>query len=47
MNANGVSLRNSVRDTPTLRYVMTAGPDKSASRALFECGEPQRWQITA
>jgi predicted enzyme related to lactoylglutathione lyase len=46
MNANGVSLRNPVRDTPTFSYVMTAGPDKLLLE-LFECREPQRWQITA
>jgi predicted enzyme related to lactoylglutathione lyase len=46
MNANGVSLQNPVRDTPTFSYVMTAGPDNLLLE-LFECREPQRWQITA
>ena len=44
MKAKGHAFRNPIRDQPKFRYVMTAGPDDLLIE-LFECHEPQRWQL--
>jgi hypothetical protein len=44
MRARGFQFRNAVRDEARFRYVMVAGPDDLLIE-LFECREPQRWQI--
>jgi len=44
MKANGHEFRNAVREEPKFRYVMTTGPDDLLIE-LFQCHEPQRWQI--
>jgi catechol 2,3-dioxygenase-like lactoylglutathione lyase family enzyme len=44
MKANGHQFRSTIREQPRFRYVMTAGPDDLLIE-LFECREPQRWQI--
>jgi catechol 2,3-dioxygenase-like lactoylglutathione lyase family enzyme len=46
MRRNGHVFRNAIRDEPTFRYVMTAGPDDLLLE-LFESREPQRWRIEA
>lgn len=44
MKANGFGFRNAVREEPKFRYVMVAGPDNLLIE-LFQCREPERWQI--
>lgn len=44
MKRNGYSFRNAVREQSKFRYVMIAGPDELLIE-LFECHEPQRWQL--
>ena len=44
LRARGVPLRNPVRDAGAFRYVMIAGPDDLLLE-LFECREPERWEI--
>ena len=44
MEEQGFHFRNQIRDEPKFRYVMIAGPDDLLIE-LFECREPDRWQI--
>lgn len=44
MKGNGHEFRNTVREQPNFRYVMTTGPDDLLIE-LFQCHEPQRWQL--
>lgn len=44
MKASGHEFRNTIREEPTFRYVMTSGPDDLLIE-LFQCREPQRWQL--
>lgn len=44
MKANGHVFRNAVREEPRFKYVMTTGPDDLLIE-LFQCHEPQRWQM--
>jgi len=44
MQARGHEFRNAIREQPKFRYVMTAGPDALLIE-LFQCHEPQRWQL--
>lgn len=44
MKANGHEFRNAVRKEPKFKYVMTSGPDDLLIE-LFQCDEPQRWQL--
>ncbi|HEV2055598.1 MAG TPA: VOC family protein [Methylomirabilota bacterium] len=44
MKANGHKFRTAIREQPKFRYVMTAGPDDLLIE-LFQCLEPQRWQL--
>ena len=44
MKAKGHQFRNAVREQPKFRYVMTTGPDDLLIE-LFQCLEPQRWQL--
>jgi len=44
MAANGIAFRNAIREEPRFRYTMVAGPDGLLIE-LFECREPDRWQI--
>lgn len=44
MKAAGFAIRNPIRELPKFRYVMIAGPDNLLLE-LFECREPQRWEI--
>lgn len=44
MKANGFEFRNVVREEAKFRYVMVAGPDNLLIE-LFQCHEPERWQI--
>jgi hypothetical protein len=44
MTRNGYEFRNSIREQPKFRYVMIAGPDDLLIE-LFQCHEPQRWQM--
>ena len=44
MKANGFQFRNAIRDESRFRYVMVAGPDNLLIE-LFQCREPERWQI--
>lgn len=44
MKQNGYSFRNAVRERSKFKYVMIAGPDELLIE-LFECHEPQRWQL--
>ena len=44
MTRNGYEFRNSIREQPKFRYVMIAGPDDLLIE-LFQCHEPQRWQL--
>jgi catechol 2,3-dioxygenase-like lactoylglutathione lyase family enzyme len=44
MKANGHEFRNAIQEQPKFRYVMTAGPDDLLIE-LFQCHEPQRWQL--
>jgi catechol 2,3-dioxygenase-like lactoylglutathione lyase family enzyme len=46
MKANGHEFRNAVREEPKFKYVMTTGPDDLLIE-LFQCYEPQRWQLKA
>ena len=39
-----LEFRNAIREQPKFRYVMTAGPDDLLIE-LFQCHEPQRWQL--
>ena len=40
----GFVFRNPIREEPTFKYVMIAGPDDLLIE-LFECHEPARWDI--
>ena len=44
MKANGHVFRNAIREEPKFQYVMTAGPDDLLIE-LFQCHEPQRWEL--
>ena len=44
MKAAGFAFRNPIRELPKFRYVMVAGPDNLLLE-LFECREPERWEI--
>ena len=44
MKASGHEFRNAIREQPKFKYVMTAGPDDLLIE-LFQCHEPQRWQL--
>jgi catechol 2,3-dioxygenase-like lactoylglutathione lyase family enzyme len=44
MKARGFVFRNPIRDDPKFRYVMIAAPDDLLIE-LFQCREPQRWEI--
>jgi catechol 2,3-dioxygenase-like lactoylglutathione lyase family enzyme len=44
MKQLGYVFRNEVREQPQFRYVMIAAPDDLLIE-LFECREPQRWQL--
>jgi catechol 2,3-dioxygenase-like lactoylglutathione lyase family enzyme len=44
MKTHGFQFRNSIRDEPKFRYVMISGPDDLLIE-LFECREPERWQV--
>ena len=44
MEGNGCVIRNAIQKQPKFRYVMVAGPDDLLIE-LFQCLEPQRWQI--
>jgi catechol 2,3-dioxygenase-like lactoylglutathione lyase family enzyme len=44
MTSRGFVFRNPIRDDPTFRYVMIAGPDDLLIE-LFESREPERWRI--
>ena len=44
MEANGFQFRNAIREESRFRYVMVAGPDNLLIE-LFQCREPERWQI--
>jgi len=46
MKAHGYHFRNPVREEPRFRYVMMSGPDDLLIE-LFQCREPDRWQIGA
>ncbi len=46
MKKNGFQFRNAVRNQPKFRYVMIAGPDDLLIE-LFQCHEPERWQLKA
>lgn len=41
---HGYPVRHEIREQAKFRYVMCAGPDDLLIE-LFECREPQRWQI--
>ncbi len=44
LQAEGLVLRNPVRDEPAFRYLMVAGPDDLLIE-LFEPRDPARWRI--
>ena len=44
MTANGHQFRNAIREEPKFKYVMTTGPDDLLIE-LFQCHEPQRWEL--
>jgi hypothetical protein len=44
MTSRGFVFRNPIREEPTFKYVMIAGPDDLLIE-LFECHEPARWRI--
>ena len=44
MKAHGHVFRNAIREEPKFKYVMTAGPDDLLIE-LFQCHEPQRWEL--
>jgi len=44
MKANGHEFRNAIREEPKFKYIMTTGPDDLLIE-LFQCQEPQRWQL--
>jgi len=44
MKARGFRFRNPIREFPSFRYVMVAGPDGLLIE-LFQCREPGRWEI--
>lgn len=46
MTRNGHTFRNAIREQSKFRYIMTAGPDDLLIE-LFQCLEPQRWQLKA
>ncbi len=46
MKRNGHMFRNAIREQSKFRYIMTAGPDDLLIE-LFQCLEPQRWQLKA
>ncbi len=45
MKMGGHWFRNVIREHPKFKYVMIAGPDDLLIE-LFECHEPQRWQLS-
>lgn len=46
MKSNGHEFRAAIREHPKFRYLMTAGPDDLLIE-LFQCLEPERWQLQA
>jgi catechol 2,3-dioxygenase-like lactoylglutathione lyase family enzyme len=44
MTKNGYRFRNAIQEHPRFKYVMIAGPDDLLIE-LFQCHEPQRWQL--
>ena len=44
MQGEGYVFRNAIQEQPKFRYVMAAGPEDLLIE-LFQCHEPQRWQI--
>ena len=44
MKENGYLFRNAIREQAKFKYVMIAGPDDLLIE-LFQCHEPQRWQL--
>ncbi len=44
MADSGHEFRNKIREEPTFKYIMVAGPDDLLIE-LFECFEPVRWGI--
>ena len=44
MKEHGFRFRNPIRDEAKFRYAMISGPDDLLIE-LFECREPERWQI--
>ena len=44
MKQKGHDFRNTIREQPKFRYVMTTGPDDLLIE-LFQCREPQQWQL--
>lgn len=44
MQDHGYAFRNTIQEQPKFRYLMAAGPDDLLIE-LFQCREPQRWQI--
>ena len=44
MKVHGFRFRNEIRDERNFRYVMISGPDDLLIE-LFQCREPERWQI--
>jgi catechol 2,3-dioxygenase-like lactoylglutathione lyase family enzyme len=44
MKRNGHEFRNAIRELPKFRYIMTTGPDDLLIE-LFQCHEPQRWEL--
>jgi catechol 2,3-dioxygenase-like lactoylglutathione lyase family enzyme len=46
MKRKGHAFRNAIREHPKFSYVMTTGPDDLLLE-LFQCHEPQRWQLGA
>lgn len=45
MKMEGHLFRNVIREHRKFKYVMIAGPDDLLIE-LFECHEPQRWQLS-
>ena len=45
MKQQGYTFRAAIRDEPRFRYVMVEAPDHLLVE-LFECKEPQRWQMS-
>jgi len=45
MKTHGILFRNQIREEEKFKYVMVQGPDDLLIE-LFQCKEPQRWEIT-